>query len=327
MLLFLEPATWASELPVPAVLLGLTMLVCGAELLVRGAVWIALTLGMSRMAVGLTLVSIGTSLPELLVTLSAADGHPDMAMGNVLGSNIANLLLIVGTTAAIRAVHLKSRWLELGFLLVLTALVALAFVRGGRLERWQGVILLAVLAGFLLRLLARERRHRKLLREAPPPPATATGWLGHAAMLAAGFTTLAYGADWLVEGASRIAQDLGMSDAVVGVTVVAIGTSLPELATSLVAALRGQAEICVGNVVGSNIFNIGAVLGGAGILHPFAFDDAEQLPVFVVATGATVLLVACLRLLAGVPRALGFAFLIGYAGFTAYMVCNCQGAS
>ena len=159
MLLLAHGSTWASDMPILAVLVGLVGLVGGAELLVRGAVWIALTLGMSQMAVGLTLVSIGTSLPELLVTLTAADDHADLAMGNVMGSNVANILLIVGVTASIRAIKLSTRWFELGFLALLTALLCLPFF-GAFLERWQAGLMLTVLVVFVGQLLARERRER-----------------------------------------------------------------------------------------------------------------------------------------------------------------------
>ena len=155
MLLFAENASWASELPIVAVLVGLVGLVAGAELLVRGAVWIALTLGMSQMAVGLTLVSIGTSLPELLVTLTAADDHADLAMGNVMGSNVANILLIVGVTASIRAIRLSTRWFELSFLMLLTALLCFPFF-GAHLARWQSAVMLTVLVVFVGQLLARD---------------------------------------------------------------------------------------------------------------------------------------------------------------------------
>ena len=137
-------------------------------------------------------------------------------------------------------------------------------------------------------------------------------------MLSAGFVVLAYSADWLVEGAAVVAEQCGMSPNVIGLTVIAIGTSMPELATSAVAALRGQPEICIGNVIGSNIFNIGAVLGGAGLLKPFAFE-----PHFVdlgVAVGATVLLVALLRGARGVARPAGLAMALAYASFLAFKV-------
>ena len=318
MLLFAQDPTWASDMPITAVLIGLVGLVIGAELLVRGAVWIALNLGMSQMAVGLTLVSIGTSLPELLVTLTAADDHADLAMGNVMGSNVANILLIVGVTASIRAIRLSTRWFELGFLCLLTALLCIPFF-GAHLARWQAAAMLTVLTVFVGQLLARERRERAAVkREEDRAPATARGWLIHTLLLSAGFVALAYSADWLVEGAAVVAETCGMSQNVIGLTVIAIGTSMPELATSAVAALRGQPEICIGNVIGSNIFNIGAVLGGAGLLKPFAFAPSfADLSVTVV---ATVLLVCVLRRAKGIPRLLGVAMALCYAGFLTFKV-------
>ncbi|MCK5942464.1 MAG: calcium/sodium antiporter [Planctomycetes bacterium] len=319
MLLFADTPTWATDHPAVAVLVGLVGLVVGAELLVRGAVWIALSLGMSHMAVGLTLVSIGTSLPELLVTLTAADDHADLAMGNVLGSNIANILLIVGVTAAIRSIQLRTRWFELGFMLLLTALLGVPYFTGAYLERWHAAVFLVVLAVFLVKLLARERHARRLAVDVEPrPQRTGSGWLLHTMMLVAGFVVLAYSAEWLVEGAAEIAQQMGMSPQVVGLTVVAIGTSMPELATSVVAALRGQPEICIGNVVGSNIFNIGAVLGGAGLIKPFGFT-----PEFVdlgVTAAATIALVIVLRSAKGVPRVVGVLFTLAYVSILTFKV-------
>jgi cation:H+ antiporter len=322
MLLLAEHSTWASDYPVTAVLVGLVGLVAGAELLVRGAVWIALSLGMSQMAVGLTLVSIGTSLPELLVTLKAADDHADLAMGNVMGSNIANVLLIVGVTASIRAIRLHTRWFELSFLLALTALLCVPFL-GAFLARWQAALMLTVLVVFVGQLLARERRERQAVGlEEARPRATAKGWLVHTLLLSAGFIVLAYAADWLVEGAAVVAEQFGMSPNVIGLTVIAIGTSMPELATSAVAAMRGQPEICIGNVIGSNIFNIGAVLGGAGLLKPFSF--APEFTDLGVAVAATIVLVAVLRGNKGVPRALGAVMVLAYAGFLTFKVLTDQ---
>jgi cation:H+ antiporter len=320
MLLLADAPAWVTDYPISAVLAGLLLLVIGAEVLVRGAVWIALAAGMSPMAVGLTLVSIGTSLPELLVTLSAADGHADMGMANVLGSNVANVLLIVGAAAAIRAIHVKTRALELSYMLVMTALACVPFFLGARLERWVSIVMLIVLGLFLFQLLARERLARKLIEDKPKHQASALGWIAHLTLLVAGFLGLQYGADWLVDGASQVATDLGMTDAVIGVTVVAIGTSMPELATSAVAALRGQSEICIGNVIGSNIFNVGAVLGGAGIVHPFAFDSSRLFVTLGVTVISAVVLTVILRKANGVPRSVGVAFLLAYAAFTTFVV-------
>ena len=320
MLLLADVPAWVTDYPISAVLAGLLCLVVGAEVLVRGAVWIALSIGISPMAVGLTLVSIGTSLPELLVTLSAADDHADMGMANVLGSNIANVLLIVGAAAAIRAIQVKTRALELGYMLLLTALACVPFLVGGRLERWMSGVMLVVLALFLFQLLARERIARKLLEDSTAPSSTAIGWMVNVTMLVVGFLSLKYGADWLVHGASQVATDLGMTDAVIGVTVVAIGTSMPELATSAIAAIRGHPEICIGNVLGSNIFNIGAVLGGAGLLHPFAFDSSRLYVTLAVTVISAIVLTMILRKSNGVARSVGVLFLLAYAAFMTYVV-------
>ncbi|MEZ6037310.1 MAG: calcium/sodium antiporter [Planctomycetota bacterium] len=323
MLMMSDATGWASEHPILGILAGLAILVVGAEVLVRGAVWIALTLGMSRMAVGLTLVAIGTSLPELLVSFTAANsGHEAIAMANVIGSNAANILLIVGVAATIRAIKLHTRWLELGYLLVMTGLASVPFALEGRFDRWLAGVMVGVLALFLWQLLARERAARRLGDAEPKQQGSFVGWLVHVALLAAGFVMLAYGADWLVGGSVAIATSLGMSEAVVGMTIVAVGTSLPELATSAVAALRGQPEICIGNVVGSNIFNVGAVLGVTGLLQPFPVDVPALLPLLACTVVATIALIAVLRLGAGVARAVGVLFVLVYGGFMAWQVLS-----
>lgn len=318
MLLLSTSPGWPSDDPWLAVLAGLVLLVVGAEFLVRGAVWIALTLGMSRMAVGLTLVAIGTSLPELLVSVTAAHtGRSAIAMANVLGSNVANVLLIVGAAAAIRAIRLHTRWLELGYLLLMTGLACLPFAAGAHLERWMAAIMVAMLALFCTQLLARERAARRLAEAEPRPPSTLLAWMWNLLRLAVGFALLAYGAEWLVDGAAAIAVACGMSEAVVGMTVVAVGTSLPEFATSVVAAARGQPEISIGNIVGSNIFNVGAVLGIAGLIEPFPVDVPALSRLLAMTVVSSFLLVLVLRRLRGVPRAIGAVFLLVYAGFLA----------
>lgn len=318
MLLFADAPAWVTDYPISAVILGLILLVVGAEVLVRGAVWIALTVGMSPMAVGLTLVSIGTSLPELLVTLTAADGKADIGVGNVLGSNVANVLLIVGASAAIRAFQLKARWFELGYMLVLTALACLPFICGGELTRWMSGIMLAVLVLFLIQLLARERASVKLVDEPAREVPTFMCWLTNTLYVMGGFVALKFGADWLVHGSSEIAANLGMTEAQVGVTVVAIGTSMPELATSVIAAMRGHPELCIGNVVGSNIFNIGAVLGAAGLLHPFTFAAPEFMVTLALTIISSIALTVILRKANGVPRSAGWVFLVAFVAFIGY---------
>ncbi|MCB9879335.1 MAG: calcium/sodium antiporter [Planctomycetes bacterium] len=321
MLMMSDATGWASGQPTLGILAGLAMLVVGAEVLVRGAVWIALTLGMSRMAVGLTLVAIGTSLPELLVSFTAVqDGEAGMGISNVLGSNAANILLIVGAAAAIRSIRVHTRWLELGYLLLLSAVAAVPFALEGRLDRWLSGAMVGVLTLFLWQLLARERAARRLADAEPRQQGSLGGWLVHFALLAAGFVMLKFGADWLVDGSVAIAKSLEMSTELIGMTVVAVGTSLPELATSVVAALRGQPEICIGNVVGSNIFNIGAVLGVTGLLQPFVAPVEPLLPLLVISCVATVVLIGVLKAKGGIGRAVGVLFLLAYFGFMTWQV-------
>ncbi|MCA8964406.1 MAG: sodium:calcium antiporter [Planctomycetes bacterium] len=319
----LLPLAWTTDYPIAAILVGLVGLVAGADLLVRGSVWIALTLGMSRMAVGLTLVAMGTSLPELLVSFTAArSGNSEIAMANVIGSNTANVLLIVGCAASICAIRLQVRWYELVYMSIATALAAVPFLFTREVSRPLSTVMVVMLAMFCFGLLRRERTHEEHPGHEAPPRATLFGWLLHLALLGGGFVLLAYSAEWLVDGAVAIASSLGMSKAVIGMTIVAIGTSLPELATSAVAAKKGQPEIAIGNVIGSNIFNVGSVLGVAGLLQPFPVD-VDELGRLMVMTGASaVLLVFVLRALGGVPRFVGVLFLLIYAGFMAYEVMH-----
>ncbi|MBL8728200.1 MAG: calcium/sodium antiporter [Planctomycetes bacterium] len=317
---------WAPDYPLLAILAGLVALVVGADLLVRGAVWIALSVGMSHMSVGLTLVAMGTSMPELMVSLTAAQkGSSEIAMANVIGSNVANVLLIVGSAAALCAIRLQVRWFELVFLLLATALACLPFVFGAEMSRpiaGTMVVMLVLFCGLLLR---REREHAPPTGEALTHRTTVAGWALHLLLLGLGLLLLAYGSDWLVDGAVAVATSLGLSQAVVGMTVVAVGTSLPELATSTVAALRKQPGIAIGNVVGSNIFNVGAVLGIAALIRPFPVDTVALSPLIVATVLSAVALVAVLRIWRGVPRPVGFVFLIAYFGFLAREVLRSQG--
>jgi cation:H+ antiporter len=309
------------------VLAGLAALVVGAELLVRGAVWIALVLGISRMAVGLTLVAFGTSMPELMVSLvAAAEGRSAIAFANAIGSNTFNVLGIVGIAAAIRAIRLRVDRLELHYMLLATALAAVPFVRGHRVDRVLGGAMLAMLASFCLHLLLRERRrNRDLPADEVKPRASPAAWVLNLGLVAGSLLTLKYGADWLVAGSVVIARELGMTEALIGMTIVAIGTSLPELATSVLAARKGQPEIAIGNIVGSNIFNVGAVLGISSLLVPFPVLPAETGPLMAATAVSAILLAVVLRACDGVPRAAGPAFVLGYVGFIAFEVVRSAG--
>lgn len=249
------------------VLAGLGLLVLGGDQLVKGAVNMALRLGISPLVVGLTVVAFGTSAPELLVSLSAAlRGATDIALGNAVGSNIANVLLILGTSAVVSTVVTKGHDLRQSWAMMIGAsvlLIALAFT--GEIGRIEGLVLLVALALVLWRQLSGARDEKPEPIEGADPGAR---WRKILLWLAGGLIALPAGAHLLVAGASDIARLMGTSETVIGLTLVAIGTSLPELAASVAAALRGRADLALGNVVGSNIFNILAILGITSVVAP-----------------------------------------------------------
>ena len=311
MLLYLEETSWATEQPVLGILVGLVLLVLGANWLIRGAVWIALVLGISRMTVGLTLVAFGTSAPELLVSLNAAfQGSPTLAMSNVLGSNMMNVLLILGVAGLICPIRLQVDRLELRHMLFASTLLIVPFVLRIGLTRWLAAIMLLQLLLFCGQLLHRERKQKSPEAEsADKPSSTPGGWLANLFFVAAGFWMLSNGASWLVSGAAEAAEQLGMSEALIGVTILAGGTSLPELVTAIIAARKGHPELAIGGILGSNIFNVGSVLGLCGLVHPLPIDHTQLLPALVVATLAAFWLAGALRYFGGVGRKTAVGFL------------------
>ena len=286
---------------------GLGLLTIGGEILVRGAVGLARRLHVSEMLIGLTLVGFGTSTPELITSLNAAfAGSPGIALGNVVGSNIANILLILGIVVLIRPVPVDKRALQRdGVVLALAtaAAIGIGVVFGG-FTRIAGLILLAGLVAFLYLAWRGERRNpaEQGLREAEAQsfdPAPEPIWLAIVFAIG-GLAALIFGADFLVEGAVRLAKSFGVSETVIGLTIVAVGTSLPELVASLAAALRGRSEVAFGNILGSNIYNILGILGLTALVHPFAVPGdmgvadwaamaiAAALFLFHAATGARI---------------------------------------
>lgn len=249
-------------------ILGLCLLFLGGEFLIRGAVALARSFGVPPLVIGLTIVGFGTSAPELLVSLQAAlGGTPDIAVGNVLGSNIANVLLILGLTAAVLPVPVAFARLRRDLMVMAAASALLALMlQGASLTRGEGLILLTALGLYLWRCLG-----------GGPPAALPAAGLGRPvafALAAGGLVMLVLGARLMVDSATDMARALGVSEAVIGLTIVAIGTSLPELTTSLLAARRGQSEIAVGNVIGSNIFNILGILGTTALVQPIPVNPA-----------------------------------------------------
>ncbi|VVT25625.1 K+-dependent Na+/Ca+ exchanger related-protein [Roseovarius sp. EC-HK134] len=302
---------------------GLVLLFVGGEALVRGAVAIAERMGVSKLLIGLVIVGFGTSTPELLVSVKAAlDGASEIALGNVVGSNIANILLIFGLAAVIAPVMGWARTaVREALVATLVSLVAFALVQGAVISRMEGIAMLLVLVGYLVASYWLERRDRSAQTfqheaEAFAGGGTTRRWVPPLLALG-GIVALVFGADLLVEGAVNIARVYGVPDAVIGLSLVAIGTSLPELATAIVAAIRRQSDVVLGNVIGSNIFNILAILGVTVVIQPIEvsarFRDVDT-PVML---GVALLLLALLFATRRIGRGWGLVMLGLYA---AYMV-------
>ena len=293
------------------VALGLVGLFLGGDALVRGAVGIARRLAMPPLLIGLTVVGFGTSMPELLVSVQAAlSGSPALAIGNIVGSNIGNILLIIGLSALVWPITVSGASLRRDAACMIgAALVLVPLFWMGWIGRPAGVVLLAVLAAYLV----------ISYRGAQGAPSETTGpaapmWRS-LLWLTVGFVALLAGARFLVDGSVNIARSFGVSEAFIGLTIVAIGTSLPELATSLIAALKRHSEIAIGNIVGSNIFNILGILGLTAIIAPIPVEPrflTFDLPVMI---GVTLLFTTLLLMRPAIGRGVGAALLAGYAAY------------
>ena len=259
-----------------ALVLGLVFLVGGGELLVRGAAALALKANIPPLLIGLTVVSMGTSAPELFASVEAAlEGHPGLAVGNVLGSNVANLALILGLTALIRPVTVDRMALRLDIPLMLGAsLLFVAVASDLKMTRTEGIGALVLMGLFIASLF---RRAKQQDNPDDADVSEAGGWASRSVLallgvILAGTGALYFGSEAFVDGASRIALHMGVSDHVIGLTVVAFGTSLPEIVASGMAAWRGQSDLAVGNVVGSNLFNLLLVLGATATIAPLPME-------------------------------------------------------
>jgi cation:H+ antiporter len=296
--------------------IGLAALFFGGEYLVKGASSIARHFKLSPMVIGLTVVGFGTSAPELMVSVGAAlEGQPAIAIGNILGSNIANILLILGISALIAPllIPVQKLWRDFAFMIAAT-LIIWWMLLDGFVSRSEGFILLAGLIVFLVTAFLTGKEEPD--DNAPPVGNQLVAW----GMTIGGLIVLVIGARLLVDSATTIARTYGISEAVIGLTIVAVGTSLPELATSVIAAIRKQTEIAVGNIVGSNIFNIFGILGVTAVIHPIPSEArfaAIDMPWVLASAVALIVLAALLK---GLPRIAGVALLIGYGGYLALMV-------
>jgi cation:H+ antiporter len=337
--------------------LGFVLLTVGADLLVRGASDLADTLGISRLVVGLTIVAFGTSAPELAVNLQSAwTGQPDIAVGNVVGSNILNILLVLGVAAVIAPLGVHKRLIQLEVpLMIGVSILLLLLSLDGTLSRWEGLLLTSGLVFYTIFALRKERQTGEPPLDAEKIPEESDKGSGseksggqisesvglvrrflvpkllseklyniliQLIFIIVGLGLLVQGSQWLVDGAVSMAEYFGISKLIIGLTIISIGTSLPELATVVVGSLRGEQELVVGNVVGSNLFNILLVLGFTSLVLPLGVPPEAivfHMPVMIAVA------VACLPIFFTdylIERWEGGLFLAYYVAYTLYLVLN-----
>ena len=316
-------------LDVLILVVGIGVLYFGAESLVRGSARLAGSLGVSPIIVGLTIVSFGTSAPELVVcTVAAFGGNPDLAIGNVMGSNLANIGLILGLTALVRPleVHARVVWREVPLMLLATAVLYPLILDDYTLSRGDGVILLMGLLAYMLFVFQSVEdeapeilgEYEEFMKASAQMQSTVRS--KDIGLVLMGSALLVIGGYLIVEGAVNIADALGISQVTIGLTVVAVGTSLPELATALVATLRREADIAVGNVIGSNILNVSAILGTASVVRPIEIDSTilvKELPAVLI---LSVLVLPLLRTDWRIQRWEGAVLLASYVGLGVWLL-------
>lgn len=315
---------------------GLAALVLGANLLVRGASKLALSVGISPLVVGLTVVAFGTSAPEMAVSVGAAlDGRTDIALGNVVGSNIFNVLFILGVSALVTPLFVDAQLIRQEVPIMFgVSLLLLALSLDGRLGLSDGVLLFGLLVAYTVFLIVQSRREGQAAQQEAAHerrPGAAGAWDSklpvQIALIGAGLAGLVFGSEWLVEASVAFAQALGVSELVIGLTIVAAGTSMPEVATSITAAIKGERDIAVGNVVGSNTFNILGVLGLSSLASGTA---GLAVPASVLSFDIWVMLavaLACLPVfMTGreIARWEGLVFVAYYGAYVLYLILSAQ---
>ena len=310
-------------MPALAVLIsGIVVLYFGAEWLVRGASKLASSLGVSPIVVGLTVVSLGTSAPELVVCVVAAlQGNPGLAIGNVMGSNLANIGLILGLTSLVHPLGVNHRvvWREMPIMLLITfSIYPIAFDRV--LSRMDGFILLVTLLAYLFWVFRSSHPVEIESSHVQRDSKTSVVSLKDIGQVALGSTFLVLGGYCIVTGAVEIASTLGVSEVIIGLTVVAIGTSLPELATSLVAAMRQEVDIAVGNIIGSNVFNLTAILGTTAVVRPIMIPETVLSRELAGVVFMSLLLLPILRSGWQIKRWEGALLLTAYSGMGWWLI-------
>lgn len=304
------------------VVAGLAGLILGAELLVRGGSAIATRLGVSPLLVGLTVVSIGTSLPELAVGIDATlnDAGP-LAVGNIAGTNIVNILLILGLSAALVPLALRPQTVRFDLpVMVISALLLLILCANGTLSRYDGLALVAIAVAYTVWSIRQElvTRDTLPLENHTAQDAGSMWWRG--AQLVAGIGVVVIGAEWLVDGSVQVATDLGVSEALIGLTIIAIGTSAPELATTVMSTIRGDRDLAIGNLIGSSVYNVTFILGATALVRPLEVTD-ELIRIDIPLMAAVALL--CIPVfITGrkVTRAEGVGFVLVYCVYLGLLI-------
>lgn len=310
--------TEAFVLALGALFFGIVLLIRGGNWAIDGAVFVARHIGISPLVVGFTILAFGTSLPELIVSVNAnIHGSPEIAFGNVLGSNIANILLVIGATAAVATLHAVPRDLlrDLGMMILATALLAILMMNGV-ISRWAGTSMVLLLLVYTLwqYIMAKKGHIEAELVEEPEFKNMRSAIL----YLAIGMACIAGGAEFLVRGASISAIVIGVPEAVIALSVIAIGTSLPELSTCLIAARKGHTDLILGNIIGSNVFNILMIIGVTAMIKPLTTEDVAPQLVDLdiwITMGVSVLFTAILLIFRKVHQFTGYAFLAAYIAY------------
>lgn len=301
--------------------LGFVMLVKGADWFVDGAAGVADKLGVSQLVIGLTIVAMGTSAPELAVSVTAAlKGNADITIGNVVGSNILNVLIILGIVSVIIATPVAKSIIktDLPFMLGITLLLLVLGYFGENISRLEGVILLLFFAGYLFYLF-KNAKNTDSPNEDTKEEEKPVWKLVLLALI--GLVLIVLGSDFTVDAATVIAKELGMGTRFIGLTIVALGTSLPELFTSVAAALKGKADIAIGNIVGSNIFNILLIVGVSSVITPVYFAPNFLIDTAVAIVAGAILWLATFKKKM-LTRPAGIVMLLAYAGYFAYLLMN-----
>ena len=301
-------------------IVGFVMLTKGADWFVDGSSALAFRLGIPQLVIGLTIVAMGTSAPEAAVSItSALKGNEGITVGNVVGSNIMNVLVILGLTGVIRKVSVQKNTIryEIPFTIVITVLLAGMGLADQKINRFEGVILWACMILYLAYLYWLTK-HGVPLEDMPEVDKSEPVWK-MILMIVVGIVMIVWGSDISVDAATALAKMFGMSERLIGLTIVAFGTSLPELVTSVTAAIKGKADIAVGNIVGSNIFNILFVVGTTALITPVAYSR-DFLVDSLVAIGTMILLFVCVARKKELGRPAGIVMLLAYAGYFVYLI-------